>query len=152
MPTRFLKAAAGFLAAALFVTIAARADLSLRARETYLKGEKYYNWHLNPSAKEVFCLEKYGKTRKFLDELSAAGRITGPQYAEKLAAAEFKKASALEDSSIKQACLWLRTAALFEVPENRWSRLAREKLPEAAEAWKTELKSKNIPFQDYMLE
>lgn len=56
-------------------------------------------------------------------------------------------------ASPKDAYAWYQTAAeLFTPPESKWSRLARQKMPQAKERWKAELRSKGIPFEDYMID
>lgn len=153
MTGKLFSAAAGFLAAAAFVYTAASVDLSLRARKAYFEGEKYYRWHLNPSEKSAFYLNEYGKKKKILEGALSSGKTTREQYLEELEAAGLERATGVEDSSIKQACVWYKTAAgLFAPPESKWAVLSREKLAAAKEMWKKELTEKGVPFRDYMLE
>jgi hypothetical protein len=52
----------------------------------------------------------------------------------------------------QEAYAWYESAAtLFAPPESRWSRLAREKMPAAKEAWKTDLRRRRISFDEAML-
>lgn len=53
----------------------------------------------------------------------------------------------------RDACAWYESAAtLFTPPESRWSRLARQKMPQAKERWKADLVARHIPFDESMLE
>jgi hypothetical protein len=53
----------------------------------------------------------------------------------------------------QDAYAWYESAAtLFVPPESKWSRMARAKMPEAKEKWKTDLRARHIPFDDAMLE
>jgi len=54
-------------------------------------------------------------------------------------------------SNPREAYAWYESAAtLFTPPESRWSRLAREKMPAAKEAWKADLRRRHILFDDAM--
>ena len=56
-------------------------------------------------------------------------------------------------SSAQMAYVWYETAAtLFTPPESKWSRMAREKMPEAKARWKAELQAKGVRFDDAMLD
>ena len=51
------------------------------------------------------------------------------------------------------AYAWYESAAtLFTPPESSWSRSAREKMSQAKEKWKAELRAKGISFDDAMLD
>ena len=48
----------------------------------------------------------------------------------------------------REAYAWYESAAtLFTPPESRWSRLAREKMPAAKEAWKADLRKTAHSFR-----
>ena len=52
----------------------------------------------------------------------------------------------------RDAYAWYESAAsLFTPPESRWSRLARQKMPEAKERWRADLRARHIPFEESML-
>ncbi len=128
-------------------------DLTLRARGAYIEGEKYYNWHRNPSEKKAFFLQEYRKAEKNLDESLSSGKVTREQYQSRLELAGFELNRHLKDSSIKHAYAWYRTAAeLFTPPESKWVRLSRKKMLKARRLWKEDLEKRDIPFQDYMLD
>ena len=45
----------------------------------------------------------------------------------------------------RDAYAWYESAAtLFTPPESRWSRLARQKMPETKERWKADLRARHI--------
>jgi len=49
----------------------------------------------------------------------------------------------------REAYAWYESAAtLFTPPESRWSKAAREKLADAKERWKADLRAKKIPFDE----
>ena len=53
----------------------------------------------------------------------------------------------------REAYAWYEAAAtLFIPPESRWSRLAREKMPQAKDRWKADLKTRHVPFDPVMIE
>ncbi|MBN1383716.1 MAG: hypothetical protein JW983_02380 [Elusimicrobia bacterium] len=53
----------------------------------------------------------------------------------------------------KMAYVWYQTAVeQFSPPNSKWVKMSKQKLPDALEKWKADLKKKNIPFEDYMLE
>jgi len=67
--------------------------------------------------------------------------------------ARFSLERKLKESSIKYAYVWYQTAVeLFSPPDSKWVKLSRGKMPAARELWKAELRTKNIPFEDYMLD
>jgi len=81
------------------------------------------------------------------------GKLTQPQFEQKRELAEFDFQQALEESSIKYAYIWYQTVVeLFTPPESRWVVLSRDKMQKAKELWKTELRAKGIPFEEYMLQ
>lgn len=128
-------------------------DVVSRARESYLEGEKYWRWHENPSEKKVFLdkeLERrLSEIKKDLDK----NKITQEQHEDKVDIAKFDYERNMEESSIKYAYIWYQTVVdLFTPPESKWVKKSRGKMLLAKEKWKAELRSKNIPFEDYMLE
>ena len=53
----------------------------------------------------------------------------------------------------REAYAWYESAAtLFTPPESPWSRLAREKMPQAKARWKADLQARKVPVTDSMLE
>jgi len=128
-------------------------DVVLRARSAYLEGEKYMSWYENPKLKEASVADWHAKEKQKLDALLAKGKIDKDEYDRQAEIIDFTKEQKLRDSSIKYAYVWYQTVVeLFSPPESKWVKLAREKMPKAKELWKQELKAKNIPFEDYMLE
>src|SRR6185436_11662090 len=129
------------------------ADVLLRAREAYLEGEKYMRWHEDPKLKELELTAKFEKEKAELDAKLAKSKLTQDEYDRQLEIAAFDRDRWMEESSVKYAYVWYQTAyELFSPPESKWVRLSREKAPLAKEKWKMELRAKNIPFEDYMLE
>jgi hypothetical protein len=128
-------------------------DLVSRAKESYLEGEKYLNWSAHPEQKKEFYDHMYAAEKIKLDELFAKKKITIEEYRQKSDALTFDKEFSLNESSLKYAYQWFKdTYELFSPPESKWVRMARIKAPEALSLWKEELRSQNIPFEDYMFE
>ena len=99
-------------AAALFIA-AAYLDLALRGRSAFLEGERYMALALDPFSEKA----EAGRAKERLP----AG--IGPEGTENAA---------------KYAYIWYRTAAEdFSPPETRWTRLSRQKAPEALALWKS---------------
>ncbi len=129
------------------------ADVVLRARSAYLEGEKYWSWHSNPQEKAKALESAFAEEKAALDTQLAKGKLKKEEHGQQLEIAQFNRDQKLKESSIKYAYIWYQTVVeLFSPPESKWVRLAREKMPQAKELWKQELKAKNIPFEDYMLE
>jgi hypothetical protein len=128
-------------------------DVILRARSAYLEGEKYFSWYENPKLKEAALVEWHAKEKRKIENLMAKNKIDKTEYDRQSEILDFTYGEKLRESSIKYAYIWYQTVIeLFSPPESKWVKLAREKMPKAKELWKQELKAKNIPFEDYMLE
>lgn len=128
-------------------------DVVSRAKEAYQEGEKFMRWHERPDEKKMFFEEKLQKEKTVLESKREKGKITQDEYFQKLDVLTFDANFALEESSLKYAYQWYKdTYELFSPPESKWVKLAREKAPRALAMWKAELRSKNIPFEDYMFE
>jgi hypothetical protein len=128
-------------------------DVVLRAKEAYLQGEKYWSWYENPSLKEIELKKKLKNDIIKLGKKLAKRKIDKEKYEKELEILKFKYKNELEESSIKYAYVWYQTAVeLFSPPESKWVKLARTKMLIAKEKWKQELRQKNIPFEDYMIE
>ena len=147
---RVLLGAAALLAA---VYAMARVDLVLRARSSYLEGEKWMEWSRRPELKKAhFDTELSGREAELSREL-AKGRLDRAAYERKAALARFERDQAVAESSLKYAFVWYQTSAeLFAPPESRWTAMSRVKMKEARELWKKELDAQKVPYQDYMLE
>ena len=129
------------------------ADVILRARESYLEGEKYMRWNENPELKKTDLFAKYGKLKTDLDSKLEKGKIKKDEYDRQIEIITFDRDRQMEESALKYAYVWFQTAyELFSPPESKWVRLAREKAPVAKEKWKEELRAKKIHFEEYMLE
>lgn len=128
-------------------------DLWLRARNAYLEGEKYWSWYEKPDLKEKDLEKKFEKEKIKLDKQLKKGKIKKEEYEKKLEILKYENEREKEESAIKYAYYWYQTVVeLFSPPESKWVRLARKKIPLAKEKWKEELRKKNIPFEEYMLE
>ncbi len=129
------------------------ADVLLRAREAYMEGEKYWRWSEHPEEKAAALEQDYNKEKAALDVRLDKKKITKDEYDRRLEIAQFDRDRNLEESSIKYAYVWYKTAyELFSPPESKWVRLSREKAPLAKEKWREELRAKKIPFEEYMLD
>jgi len=150
---KWFKTAATAAACVIAVYVLIYADVVLRARTAYLQGEKYMSWYENPKLKETAVADWYAKEKGYLDAKLAKNKTSKEDYDRQAEILEFTRGQKLRESSIKYAYIWYQTVVeLFSPPESKWVKLAREKMPKAKELWKQELKAKNIPFEDYMLE
>lgn len=128
-------------------------DVVLRARSAYLEGEKYWSWYQDPRLKEAALQRDFDKEKEALDARLSKGKIAQDEYQRRLDIAKFSYDRRREESSVKYAYIWYQTAVeLFSPPESKWVKRARQKMPRAKELWKQELRAKNIPFEEYMLE
>lgn len=128
-------------------------DVVLRSRSAFLQGEKYWRWYENPNEKQEALFDEFKKEKEKLDKSLSKDAITQEEYEKKIEIIKFNRDQKLNESSIKYAYVWYQTVIeLFSPPESKWVKMARNKMPQAKELWKKELKEKNIPFEDYMLE
>ncbi len=128
-------------------------DVILRARESYMEGEKYWRWSEHPEEKSAALEQEFNKEKAGLDEKLAKNKLTKDEYDRRLEIAQFDRDRSLDESSIKYAYVWYKTAyELFSPPESKWVRLSREKAPLAKEKWREELRARKIPFEEYMLD
>jgi len=110
-------------------------------------------WAGNPALKKDFFDKVFSARLKALEAERTGGRLSVPDFEDKknllLAEKNFKTG----ESSAKYAYIWYKTAGTdFSPPTTRWTRLARQKAPEALALWKAELKAAKIDFKDYQLE
>jgi hypothetical protein len=123
------------------------------ARYSYQEGEKYMRCHDNPDEKKAELDARYEKSKSELDKKLARNKIKKDEYDRQIEIVQFDRERNLEESSLKYAYVWYKTAyELFSPPESRWVKLSREKAPAAKEKWKEELRAKKVPFEEYMLE
>ncbi len=128
-------------------------DIFFRARSAYLEAEKYFDWYKNPQKKQQFFLEKYNKEKKQLDLLLLKNKIDKKEYDLKLELLDFKITQEQNESSLKYAYVWYKTAIeLFSPPETKWIKLSKEKIEPVKQLWKKELESKGYKIEDYMVE
>lgn len=128
-------------------------DVVSRARESFKEGEKYWAWHHDPGLKRAFLEKKRDTELRELEKKLSRGAIDKNQYEQEKEIISFSFREAFEESSIKYAYVWYQTAVeLFTPPESIWVKRSREKMQIAKEMWKEELRAKNIPFEDYMIE
>jgi hypothetical protein len=128
-------------------------DVLARARESFLQGETYMEWHRHPEKKKAHFDQMFAREKAALDKALARKKVTPEDYEEKLDALKFDTEFALQESSLKYAYQWYKdTYELFSPPESRWVRQARAKAPETLELWKAELRGQNVAFEDYMFE
>ena len=128
-------------------------DVVQRAKESYLEGEKYWRWAEHPEERAQILEQKLTSDKAALDRQLTKGKITKEDYDQDVNLLIFNHEQALRESSLKYAYTWYETAVeQFSPPESKWVKLAREKMPLAKERWKAELRAKNIPFEDYMID
>jgi hypothetical protein len=141
------------LAGAMGVYTLIYVDVITRSKEAYLEGEKYLSWHKDPSLKSQYFQNLYVGEKTKLDRQLEKKKISSEEYEEKLDILKFDQEFSLAESPLKYAYQWFKDAyELFSPPECKWVRLSREKAPQVLEMWKEELRSKKIPFEDYMFE
>ncbi|MFQ3676030.1 MAG: hypothetical protein SNJ64_05760 [Endomicrobiia bacterium] len=141
-----------FLAIVLFYGII-YIDITLRARKAYLTAERYLDWSVDTQKKEQYFKEKYEKEKMFLDKKLAKGKISQQDYDIQTEMLKFKIEQQKQESSLKYAYIWYKTAIeLFSPPETKWVKLAKEKLEPTKQLWKKELESKGYKVEDYMIE
>ncbi len=140
---------AAALAAAVYGL--ALGDVALRGRSAYLEGEKWLEWARKPELKKAHFDAVLAEREAALEKERAT--LSPEAYEKKRALARFERDQALAESSLKYAFVWHRTAAeLFAPPETRWTRAARERLPEVRESWRRELAARGVKAADHMLE
>jgi len=128
-------------------------DIFLRARSAYLEAEKYMDWYYHPEKKFEFIKKQAEKEKQKLDKLLAKGKISQEEYKIKLELIEFNKQRQLEESSLKYAYIWYKTVIdLFAPPQTKWVKLAKQKIGQVKQMWKTELEQKGYKIEDYMID
>jgi hypothetical protein len=136
------------LFAIVFFAGAAVIDQLARARGAWRQGERCSAWQSDPALKQRYFDELYLKKADKLKRTAPAASLK-----KALEGLETEKRFRLNESSAKYAYFWYRTASEdFCRPRNRWCLMARAKAAPAKEAWKSELRAKNIRFEDWMLE
>lgn len=151
--SRYRNQITAFFVTVILVYLMIYLDVTLRARSAYLNGEKYWNWYQNPGLKQAELNKELDKNLTALEKQLAKGRIGKEEFERKRGIEKFNFDRKLEESAVKYAYVWYQTAVeLFSPPDSKWVVMARRKMPVAREAWKEELRRKNIPFEDYMLE
>lgn len=128
-------------------------DVLARAREAFRQAEKYERWAQNQEEKKQDFERKFLKEKANLDKRREKSEISAEDYDQDLEVLKFDRDQAVNESSIKYAYQWYKdTYELFSPPESRWVRRARFRTPAAKERWRDELRAKNIPFEEYMLD
>jgi hypothetical protein len=140
-----------FTVAAVYAMVAV--DVRARAREAFRRGERYERWHVNPEEKKAHFDGAFLKEQKRLEGRKSKGELTEEEYRQDLEVLAFDRDQAVNESSIKYAYQWYKDVyELFSPPESVWVRKARLRAPAAKEKWREELRSRNIPFEEYMLD
>ena len=129
------------------------ADVMLRAKEAWFEGEKYWRWSEHPEERAAFLLAQQKVEQSELEKKQAQGKLSQEDFDRDKELLDFRYELMRKESSIKYAYVWYQTAAeLFSPPDSKWVKLSRAKMPLAKERWKAELKARNIPFEDYMID
>lgn len=128
-------------------------DVLARAREAFRQAERYEAWEKDPEQKKRHFEAKFLKEKGLLDKRKEKGDLSAEDYDQDLEVLKFDRDQAVNESSVKYAYQWYKDAyELFSPPESRWVRSARFRAPAAKERWRDELRAKNIPFEEYMLD
>ena len=129
------------------------ADVVLRARAAWLQGEQFWRWADHPEERLAYLQERQQAEQVRLDQQFKAGKLAQEDFERDKELLDFRYEQMRRESAIKYAYVWYQTAAeLFSPPESSWVRRARAKMPLAKERWKTELRARKIPFEDYMID
>lgn len=153
VPSKWIKNAALVAGTIAVVYLMIYVDVRSRAREAFQEGVKYESWYNKPDIKKNFLDEKFTREKVELDNKLAKGKLTEQVYRQDLEILEFDHEQALKESSIKYAYQWYKdTYELFSPPESVWVRKARLLAPSMKQKWREELREKNIPFEEYMLD
>jgi len=146
---KILLVAAGTLAVYALIYI----DVTMRAKESFLKGEKYMLWYREPAQKAAYYDNLYTVEKAVLDKRFEQKKLKEEDYKARVESLEFEKSVNLNESPLKYAYQWYKdTYELFSPPESKWVKQARQKAPAVLALWKDELRAKKIPFEDYMFE
>ncbi|PKN01644.1 MAG: hypothetical protein CVU77_03825 [Elusimicrobia bacterium HGW-Elusimicrobia-1] len=152
-PKKWHRVAVSVAATIIAVYAIVYIDVVARARHAYMEGEKYWQWHEQPSLKAAFFDEKLVNEKTQLKKRLDKGKISADEYDVRVEIIEAGNQREREESSIKYAYVWYKTAVeLFSPPESKWVKLSRQKMPLAKDLWRKELKAKKIPFEEYMLD
>jgi hypothetical protein len=128
-------------------------DVVSRAKEAYQEGEKYWNWTDHPDQRARFLDDELAAGKTALQAKLSSGKMSKDDFDREMELLQFDHEQQAKESTIKYAYIWYQTAVdLFSPPNSKWVRMAREKMPLAKERWKAELRAKNIPFEDYMID
>lgn len=128
-------------------------DVTLRAREAYYEAEKYMDWYYHPDKKLKYFQLQREKEKQNLKKLFDKGKITEKEYKLKLELIDFNFQRQVQESSLKYAYIWYKTAIeLFSPPQSKWVKLAKEKINKVKQMWKEELLQKGYQVEDYMIE
>ncbi|MDI6757528.1 MAG: hypothetical protein QME32_05845 [Endomicrobiia bacterium] len=153
LPQKWQRVAVTAVATIIAVYAIVYIDVVARARHAYMEGEKYWQWHGNPALKSAFFDEKLAAEKSELKKQFDKGKIVADEYGVRIEIIEAGNKREREESSIKYAYVWYKTAVeLFSPPESKWVKLSRQKMPLAKDLWRKELRAKKIPFEEYMLD
>lgn len=150
---KYFKFIITFIVFILVIYISIYIDVTLRAKSAYYEAEKYMEFYNNPQKKIEYFSIQAEKEKQKLEKLYSKGKISPEEYKIKLELIEFNKQRQIEESSLKYAYIWYKTAIeLFSPPESKWVKLAKGKIGKTREMWKRELEQKGYKIEDYMLE
>jgi len=153
MPSKWIKNAALVAGTIAVVYLMIYVDVRSRAREAFQEGVRYESWYNKPDIKKDFLEKKFTREKVELDNKLAKGKLTEQVYRQDLEILEFDHEQGIQESSIKYAYQWYKdTYELFSPPESVWVRKARLLAPAMKQKWREELREKNIPFEEYMLD
>ena len=128
---RILRVAAWGAGIFLFINILAYIDVVMRARSSYLKGERYLLWYKNPQIKKQYL-------DNWLKEANAGVKTKNPEERKILFKSfEMQRRMMAEDNDAKNAYFWFKTAIeCFQPPRSKFVRLSEEKIKTAEKLWK----------------
>jgi hypothetical protein len=128
-------------------------DIFFRARTAYFEAEKYMDWYYNPQKKIEYIQKQVDVEKQILNRMLSKREISQEEYKIKSELIEFNKKRQIEESSLKYAYIWYKTVIdLFSPPETKWVKLAKQKIGQVRQLWKTELEQKGYKIEDYMIE
>lgn len=104
-------------------------DVVWRARHAYLEGEKYLRWAEHPEERLKLLDQEFELKKRDLDARLAGRLVSQQEYDRELDLLRFSRTTDSNESPLKYAYIWYKTAAeLCTPPESKWSRMARHKL------------------------
>jgi len=134
----------------LFLAGLVSADVARRAYVACRAGERYLEWHKDPTLQRAHW-DAWLKTREAaFDAAVIRGEMGEGERTWRSRAAKAEHDERVAESALKYAVRWFETASdLFSTPPSPWSARARALLGPAREDWRRELAAKGLALDDF---